>query len=109
MDEDSWRTWVSEYLAGRNDATLPEQGWPWPWEDSRTTDYAYAWDDGVWVSSCGRPWRTSEQALDPEYDDGDSPKMGADAFPNMKHVQNVTMGKRSGAIFLTLGGPVEDE
>src|ERR1041384_2735098 len=23
--------------------TRPEEGWPWPWEDSRTTDYAYTW------------------------------------------------------------------
>ena len=23
--------------------TRPTEGWPWPWEDSRTTDYAYAW------------------------------------------------------------------
>ena len=37
--------------------TTPEQGWPWPWENSATTDYAYAFDeDQVWVSCFGGPW-----------------------------------------------------
>ncbi len=26
------------------DSTFPEEGWPWPWETSRTTDYAYVFD-----------------------------------------------------------------
>src|SRR2546421_1262215 len=41
----------------REDWTPPEQGWPWPWEDSGTTDYAYAFDGGeVWVSPFGDGW-----------------------------------------------------
>ena len=41
-------------------STSPSEGWPWPWEDSRTTDYAYAWtaDRGAVLSVFGRPWVT---------------------------------------------------
>lgn len=41
MDEATYRQVVAGILADRDDATLPEQGWPWPWETSETTDYAY--------------------------------------------------------------------
>lgn len=33
-------------------------GWPWPWDNSRTTDYAYCWDvdtHDVMVSCFGSP------------------------------------------------------
>jgi integrase len=33
-DRRAFRKAVKEFFAGRDDATLPEQGWPWPWEDS---------------------------------------------------------------------------
>lgn len=36
--------------------TNPEDGWPWPWETSATTDYAYAWDKTVFGSCFGGPW-----------------------------------------------------
>lgn len=47
-------------------STFPDEGWPWPWEDSRTTDYAYAWDQvlgQVILSRFGRKWVTSNQYL----------------------------------------------
>jgi hypothetical protein len=57
----------AEYLAAvatmrkREDWTAPEQGWPWPWETSGTTDYAYGWHNGAtWFSPFGRPWRRVE-------------------------------------------------
>lgn len=91
---------IKTFLAGRNDdATLPEQGWPWPWEDSCTTDYAYAFDDGKVYASCfGRGWWLS---TDIESDD-DTAEEKTCVFPNMKDKQNVTLGKRSGVIVLAL-------
>lgn len=45
---------VQELVTEREDGTLPEQGYPWPWEDSRLTDYTYYHDgDHVLVSSFG--------------------------------------------------------
>src|SRR5690348_12684803 len=43
---DEFRAAVAALLAVNDDATTPDQGWPWPWETSRTTDYAYAFVDG---------------------------------------------------------------
>lgn len=42
--EGTWRRAVAEFLAGRDDATTPPDGWPWSWESSRYTDWAYVFD-----------------------------------------------------------------
>ncbi len=56
--EAEFRGSLRRFLHARGeDATLPEQGWPWLWPTSATTDYAYAFDDGqVFVSVAGRAW-----------------------------------------------------
>ena len=81
----------------RNDVTLPTQGWPWPWNDSNTTDYAYAFEEGqVWAIGFGYlPWFEAD-GEEPELDDSGSK---AD-FPDMSAVQNVTLGKRSGVMIV---------
>lgn len=33
-----------KHIETRDDFTSPKDGWPWPWDDSRTTDYAYIFD-----------------------------------------------------------------
>lgn len=94
-NESGYRTAVSQLLALNDDATTPDQGWPWPWEDSQTTDYAYAFDgERVWVSRYGREW-FNPQEEQPEHDSG---KVAV--FPNMKDRAAVTFGKRSGLIVL---------
>jgi hypothetical protein len=95
-DEKAFREAVKAFLAAReDDATLPEMGWPWPWENSRTTDFAYAFDGGkVWASCFGYAW------FDPllPMPESDGPKSAV--FPDMTHRQKVTMGPRSGLIVL---------
>lgn len=55
--EKQFRFDVAELLRNCTHGTTPDQGWPWPWNDSRTTDYAYAFDDGqVFASAFGRKW-----------------------------------------------------
>lgn len=71
--EKTFRKAVAKILT-RDDATLPSMGWPWPWEDSRTTDYAYYFTDGK-VKWARR-----------------------DDWPNMKGKQKVTFGHRSGLL-----------
>jgi hypothetical protein len=97
-DEAEYRAQVKKIIKGESGSgTTPDQGWPWPWEDSGTTDYAYAFDEGrVWGTCFGHGWWPAGQ----EPDDNDEPKI-AD-FPNMKSVQNVTMGPRSGLIVVSL-------
>lgn len=50
--------------------TTPENGWPWPWDSSRTTDYAYLFDreDGkVYISGFGSEFYTFEQSEDEDF------------------------------------------
>ncbi len=113
---------VGRRLAKR-DGTLPKQGWPWPWETSATTDYAYRWDQGqVYIACFGSGWVSARDynAWQADYDaadeawqawheageEGDEPQhpepifddCGAVTFPDMTAIQNVTMGSRSGLL-----------
>jgi hypothetical protein len=92
--EDEFRAAVSEELESREDATLPSQGWPWPWNNSATTDYAYAFDKGkVWASNFGHSWFNPRKE-EPE----NTPKDAT--FPDMTAQQNIDWGKRSGLIIV---------
>lgn len=96
--EPEFRERLSEFFKHRDDVTLPDMGWPWPWDDSRTTDYAYAFDgDAVWVSSFGNSW------LDPRKNNEDKEPDNApkQVFPYMGARKNLTMGRRSGLIVVT--------
>ncbi len=91
---------LSRFFERRDDVTLPEKGWPWPWNDSRTTDYSYAFDDYKVFGSCfGHEW------FDPfnESYDADAIETEKCVFPNMEYLKNVTLGQRSGVI--VVGGP----
>jgi hypothetical protein len=50
--DQEFRCAVMKELKNRDDATLPDDGWPWPWDDSRTTDYAITIFDGKVLASC---------------------------------------------------------
>lgn len=99
---DGYRGAVAQFLATRDDATAPESGWPWPWDDSRTTDYAYALDgDKVWGSCCGHGWFDATQ---PEPDDScEGPKDAV--FPSMKDRRRMAEPgiTRSGLMVVSLG------
>jgi hypothetical protein len=101
MIEEEYRAAVSAELASRDDSTLPERGWPWSWDDSNTTDYAYAWDgDQLWGNGFGDGWfavdRNAEQYGQPEEDLNQDPT----EFPNMAERKNVRMDRGSGVIVL---------
>lgn len=115
--EGNFRTFVAAFLAERDDATLPSQGWPWPWNDSGTTDCVYAWDGpmdsaGVWevqgypqkewVSQAAlEAWQRSCDGKEPhEWSDGPVADGGPCVFPDMSARKNVTLGQRSGLIIV---------
>lgn len=84
----------------KDDGTRPEQGWPWPWETSSTTDFAYAFDEGrVWYSCFGSAWRLASE-YDQEADEPEDSEAPPAQFPNMTDIQKVTLGPRSGLIVL---------
>lgn len=102
-DEAAWRSAVASFLGGREDATLPAQGWPWPWDNSQTTDYSYAFDAGVvWATNYGHGWwKATEEPPDDPPDDKVT-------FPDMTARQAVTLGKRSGVMVIGVNGPIDD-
>lgn len=105
--EVEFRQAVAEIAATEDDFTAPERGWPWPWDDSNTTDYAYAFDGKVWLTCFGAKWVTVATYNDwvakdtegnAEWDDMNGEPS---VFPDMSASQNVTFGKRSGLIIFT--------
>lgn len=103
-EEKKYRDAVASFLAADDYSTTPDQGWPWPWEDSRTTDYSYAFEDGkVWACCFGHRWF---DPLQPEPEDDDPAKECL--FPNMKERQKVTLGGRSGLMVIGTEGPIDD-
>lgn len=88
---------VKKFLGDFDHATLPEMEWPWPWLDSRTTDYSYIFDAGkVLASSFGHSLFDPLKGEPNWSDEGDK----FDIFPNMKDVQNINFGERSGLLFI---------
>ena len=86
-NEKGFRANVSKFLDSRDDATLPNDGWPWPWEDSGTTDYAYTLSGDKVLASCfGSAW----------FDPKNPPKepKGHATLPNMADRQNIQWGKK---------------
>ena len=95
---EAFRHAVESFLKEREDATWPKDGWPWPWEDSQTTDYAWAFDEGkTWFSVFGKEWWPADgpEPTDEQYE---ALERKAAVFPNMKSKQKVTLGKRSGVL-----------
>lgn len=95
---------LKKFFSERDDVTLPEMGWPWPWDDSRTTDFAYAWDGKRTVVSCfGRGYISvrSYLRMSPDKQEAFYDKAKEQVFPNMKDRKRVTLGSRSGLIVVS--------
>ncbi len=125
-----FQTAVLDFFHDRDDeATYAIEGWPWPWEDSNTTDYAYVFDvqkKQTFISCFGTPYYTlkDSQRFDTAYErwykkqdenaDVDKyPEPDFDKFlvkikrtkkfnfPNMKAIQNIKLeGSASGLIVI---------
>lgn len=110
--EMDYRAAVETMFASRDDATRPAQGWPWPWDDSATSDCSYWYFDGrVWDARC----RDDDENVfvpcdepEPEWG-GETETELLDAwlkerepilFPDMSARKNVTFGPRSGVLIL---------
>jgi hypothetical protein len=75
---DGFRTAVDFFFAHRDDVTLPKEGWPWPWDDSGTTDYAYVFDkDAVRIHGCEEEF-----------------------WPDMTAIKNVQLGPKKSGIMI---------
>jgi hypothetical protein len=96
QSQEAFRHAVNDFLKPRRDKTFPVDGWPWPWETSSMTDFAYAFDDGIVYASCfGGQWFecTTPDAEAPEYDVTTTKAI----FPDMsKAKQREKFGEHSG-------------
>lgn len=102
-DEVQFETVVNDYLIVRKDATFPKDGWPWPWNDSRATDYSYVFENGkVMASNFGYPlFDPLKSDDDTTEDDQDEIKLEG-FFPDMKDIKNIAYDNRSGAMFISV-------
>ena len=102
--EEEFRDRLAQYFANREDVTLPKDGWPWPWDDSGTSDCSYWFFDGkVWDAQRNRSFDVYALATKALPEDDDEREAVLDKrepirYPNMKSKQNVTLGNRSGLI-----------
>lgn len=90
---EDFRAAVQDIANDRQDFTDPSEGWPWPWDDSLTTDYSYVFNEGlVEVYRFGRK-KLSVDGEEVNYADNKE-----EWFPDMTSIQNVTLGPRSGVM-----------
>jgi hypothetical protein len=100
--EAAFRHAVADFLAKSRYSTTPDQGWPWPWDTSATSDCSYwHFDDKTWDDHCGVYVPCDEKApeTDEEYDEWIKGRQRIE-FPDMSSKKNVTLGPRSGLIVL---------
>lgn len=92
---------LTEFLKGRDDVSLPKNGWPWPWDNSNTTDYSYVFDgDHVKACSFGGNLFDARKYADCE-DTEEIETNESFKFPDMSDKQNVQLsGSKSGLIVL---------
>lgn len=97
--EADYRREVESFFAKRQDVTRPADGWPWPWEDSCTTDYAYAFDDAKVFASCfGSQWFDPMQEQPDEPDDAKKV-----TFPRFSKERMAPAGSKKSGVFLIEG------
>ena len=110
-DETEFEKLVAEYLYKRDDGTLPVNGWPWPWINSKLTDETYLFKDGkVWrmykhdgdYKDCTTPCYFAPIEVSAYNEDTDEDIEPEEQLvlcvPDMSKIQNVNFGKRSGTI-----------
>jgi hypothetical protein len=95
--EKTFRSNLQRFLNKRTDVTYPKDGWPWPWNDSRITDYAYIFEKDKVQCSCFGSILFDPLKTEPE----DLEKVHPKFFPDMSKIKNVAMGNRFGIIIST--------
>lgn len=101
--EGQYRKRVEELMTERdNISTRPSEGWPWPWKDSHTTDYAYTWSGGHPRLTGGRRWETLAEWKARNKKGRELPPEERVEFPDMSARRMGTSGilAKSGITFL---------
>ena len=104
--EADFRKAVAKFFSTRDDVTLPERGWPWPWNSSDTTDCSYWFFNSKCWDAVGNPDKYAPCDKPYPYDDEDEGKkrlatLETVEFPDMSARKNVRMDRGSGLIIVT--------
>lgn len=101
--ESEFRERIKTLFSARDDVTLPADGWPWPWDTSNTTDFAYCWSDGdVQVYCFGSGPIPSKSHNWRDYDaEVDWP--GSAEFPDMSAKANLAESSDKSGIIMVSG------
>jgi len=106
--EEEFRAAVEEIADTQRSYTDASEGWPWPWEDSLTTDYAYVWDGtrvACYCFGCATDPFGDEATYERERQVG-----RVDIFPDMRALANVHLGGvKSGLIVISVRTPPPDD
>lgn len=81
--------------------TKPSRGWPWPWDTSATTDYAYLFDRkaNTVVASCfGGAW--FDPKVKQEEDDDDKASGPEPVWPDMSARKNVRWDSEGSGVII---------
>lgn len=109
--ESEYREAVHAFLQSRDDATFPDEGWPWPWNDSGTTDCSYwFYAGGLFHTVYGADYKEGKwlvprevaSRVDDDYKelDPDCPGAKLAEYPDMSARKNVKLGQGSGLLIL---------
>lgn len=94
--EKDFRHALEVYFNERDDVRLAENGWPWPWEDSCTTDMSYVFDTQLGKTRCfswGKELKPFDPNMEPEErdDEHDEAELPSDfKWPDMSEIAKVT-------------------
>lgn len=101
--EKEFRERVAQYFENRDDVTLPDMGWPWPWDDSATSDCSYWFFGGQVFDEHDKRYTPCSEDIPGEDDEWDKWLESKEPiqFPNMSGKKKVTLGKRSGLIVVS--------
>lgn len=92
-----YREAVDTYLDMRPDSTRPAQGWPWPWDNSSGTDYAYIFQNrAVYCCKYGKNLLPLIERL--EMDEEPDSFGVRPTFPDMSERKNVAFDPFRGGI-----------
>lgn len=100
--EEDYRANLKTFFLTRDDLSLPAEGWPWPWDDSRTTDYSYVFENGKVMASCFG-FQLFDPLIGESEDESDKePSKMENYFPDMTELKNIRLkGKASGVMIVT--------
>ncbi len=108
-NEEDFKSRILSFLEEKQGYIAGKDGWPWPWDNSKTTDFYYIFFEGkVYVSCFGGGLIEINDYLENEEkinDEEDIDKLIVDLdyeLPDMSKIKKVDLGKSSGII--TIGG-----